>query len=144
MRIGVLGIGLVLLSGAGAIDPSAARGAQAAPVRGPRIVVAPEHFDFGSVLPGREMTREFVVRNVGTADLTIDKVQPSCGCTVVEKYSSVLRPGETTALRVKLTTPQQAGRLQKSVLVRSNDPARGVVELKLEASVTTPEPGPRP
>ncbi len=144
MKVPVLAIVLLVLTAASGLTPSGVGAQEVAAVRGPRILVAPEHFDFGSVLPGKDVTREFVVRNVGTADLTIDKVQTSCGCTVVDKYSSVLKPGETTALRVKLTTPHQAGRLQKSILVRSNDPARAVVELKLEANVTAPETATRP
>jgi hypothetical protein len=103
--------------------------------RVPRISISPERFDFGSVLPEKELTREFVVRNVGSADLVIEKVAPSCGCTIVKKYDSLVKPGTSTVLHVVLTTPRAAGKLQKSVLVRSNDPARATVELKLEATV---------
>ena len=103
--------------------------------RGPRISVSPERFDFGSVLPDQKLTREFVVRNVGAADLLLEKVSTSCGCTVAEGYTSLVKPGKSTVLRVTLSTPPTAGRLQKSVLVRSNDPTRATVELKVEATV---------
>jgi hypothetical protein len=101
----------------------------------PRISISPEKFDFGSVLPNQELFHGFVVRNVGSADLVLEKPTTSCGCTVVDGYSSLVKPGTSTTLRVKLKTPPTAGRLQKSVLVRSNDPARATVELKVEATV---------
>jgi hypothetical protein len=103
--------------------------------RVPRVAISPERFDFGSVLPNQELFHAFVVRNVGSADLVLEKPTTSCGCTVVEGYTPLVKPGTSTTLKVKLKTPPNAGRLQKSVLVRSNDPARATVELKLEATV---------
>jgi hypothetical protein len=118
-----------------AVAPAAWALAEPAPA-GPRIMVAPERFDFGPVLPGKAVTREFVIRNVGSADLNLEKVQPSCGCTVATGYSPVVKPAGSTVLRITLTTPSSSGRIVKTVLVRSNDPARPVVELKIEATVT--------
>ena len=46
-----------------------------------------------------------------------------------------MKPGGSTPLRVTLTAPEEAGRLQKSVLIKSNDPAHPNVELKIEATI---------
>ena len=46
-----------------------------------------------------------------------------------------MKPGGSTPLRVTLTAPDEAGRLQKSVLIKSNDPARPSVEVKIEATI---------
>jgi hypothetical protein len=108
------------------------------PAKGPRISISPESFDFGPVLADKQVSREFVVRNVGSADLSIEKVSTSCGCTIVEGYSSLVKPGASTVLRVKVTMPHNPGHLQKSVLVKSNDPTHATVELKVEATVSAP------
>jgi hypothetical protein len=129
-----------LFLGLVAVAPTARTMAEPAPT-GPRIMVAPERFDFGPVLPGKAVTREFVIRNVGSSDLNLEKVQPSCGCTVATGYSPVVKPAGSTVLRITLTTPSSSGRIVKTVLVRSNDPARPVVELKIEATVTPASAG---
>ena len=123
-------LSLGMLAGLSSVGQAAEEAA-----RVPRISISPEKFDFGNVLPNQEFVHGFVVRNVGSADLVLEKPAPSCGCTVVDGYSSLVKPGTSTTLRVKLKTPPSAGRLQKSVLVRSNDPARATVELKVEATV---------
>lgn len=121
---------LLVAGGSGLPRASAEEAARVA-----RISISPEKFDFGAVRPEKELFHGFVVRNVGSADLVLEKPVTSCGCTVVDGYSSLVKPGTSTTLRVKLKTPATAGRLQKSVLVRSNDPARATVELKVEATV---------
>lgn len=106
-----------------------------APAKGPRIAVEPPSFDFGEVLQNRELKKEFSLRNFGSEDLVIQGVSTSCGCTVAALETKVLKPGASTPLRVKLKTPSAAGRIGKSVLIRSNDPEKETYELKVEATV---------
>jgi hypothetical protein len=104
-------------------------------VAGPHIAVEPASFDFGAVPLGKELEKNFVVRNVGSADLVIEQVVPTCGCTVVNKdYEKTLKPGARTIVRLKLKT-MSAGRVEKSVLIRSNDVSGRPFELKLTADV---------
>ena len=58
---------------------------------------------------------------------------------MAEGYSKVVKPGASTRLLVSLQTRTSSGKLQKSVLVKSNDPAKGLYELKLEATVAPAE-----
>jgi hypothetical protein len=105
---------------------------------GPRLAVEPASFDFGSLLLGKEVEKSFVVRNVGTEDLVIEEVVPTCGCTVVNKdFEKTLKPGARTVVRLKLKTVS-TGRVEKAVLIRWNDPAHKPFELKLTANVTAP------
>ena len=46
------------------------------------------------------------------------------------------------AALVSLQTRTSAGKLQKSVLIKSNDPSKGLYELKLEATVAPTETKP--
>ena len=105
------------------------------PAAAPRIVVEPMSFEFGTVRAGRAVQKEFLVRNHGRTDLVIHKVVSSCGCTAALTDSQTVKPGGSTPLRVTFTAPDEPGRLQKSVLIQSNDPARPTVELRIEATV---------
>jgi hypothetical protein len=82
--------------------------------------------------------REFVLRNIGRADAVIDSIVSSCGCAAVLADTTTLKPGARTPLRIRLTAPKEAGRLQKSVLIKSNDPAHPALEVKIEAVVAGP------
>lgn len=108
--------------------------------RAPRISVEPTVFDFGKAQQEKTLEKEFTVRNLGNEDLVIESVSTTCGCTVAEGYSKVIKPGGSTPLRVKLQTRTSVGRLSRSVLIKSNDPAGRPLELKVEATVERPQP----
>ncbi|HEU0093856.1 MAG TPA: DUF1573 domain-containing protein [Vicinamibacteria bacterium] len=111
----------------------------ASPAAAPRIVVEPASFDFGAIKPAHVVEKEFVLRNNGRADLRIDSIVSSCHCAAILADTKLLvKPGASTTFRVRLTTPEPAGRLQRSVLVKSNDPAQPTLEVKIEALVVAP------
>jgi hypothetical protein len=109
----------------------------------PRIFVEPAAFDFGTLRPSKSVHKEFLVRNHGRAELLIESLSTSCGCTAALTESKTVKPGRSTPLRVTLTAPDEPGRLLESVLIKSNDPARPSFEVKLEATVVRPSPPPR-
>ena len=105
----------------------------------PRIAVEPPAVDFGKLLPGKAVSRTFSIRNFGTQDLVIENISTSCGCTVTEPPAEkVLKPGKSVPFRITLTTNPGPGLMEKSVIVRSNDPARALFEVKLKATVVAP------
>lgn len=116
-----------------------AGGAQAAPlaagVSGPKISVEPEAFDFGKALQNKELKKEFVIRNIGTEDLVIERVTTTCGCTVVDGYAKLVKPGQSTNMEVRLQTRTFKGDVQRKILVRSNDVTRDPLELKVQVNV---------
>jgi hypothetical protein len=113
--------------------------AKPAPAGGPRLAVEPASFDFGKAVQNKTLQKEFAIKNFGDADLVLDSVSTSCGCTVAEGYSKVVKPGESTRLNVSLQTRTSTGKLQKSVLIKTNDPTKALYELKLEATVAAPD-----
>jgi hypothetical protein len=119
-------------------QPPAAPAAAAPSERAPRIAVEPTVFDFGRAQQEKTLEKEFTVRNLGNEDLVIESVSTTCGCTVAEGYSKVIKPGASTPLRVKLQTRTNFGRLSRSVLIKSNDPSGRPLELKVEATVERP------
>jgi hypothetical protein len=107
--------------------------------KGPRISIEPASFDFGKALPNRTLTKEFVVKNFGAEDLVIERVSTTCGCTVADGYSRVVKPGETTTLRVRLETRNYSGRVERVVAVKTNDPETRVSEVRVAATVQAEE-----
>lgn len=126
--------GALLTSSAPAEEPKPAALPQA-----PRLAVEPAAFDFGRVLPQRTVQKEFSIRNFGGSDLVIENVSTTCGCTAALMDSKVVKPGRTTPLRVTVETRTYSGRVARSVMIRSNDPARPLLEVRVEATVV-PEP----
>ncbi len=114
-----------------------ARGAQApaAPEPAPLIRVEPAGFDFGKALPRRTLRKEFTLRNAGERTLVIEKVTTTCGCTAAIAGETSLAPGRTTPLSVSLETRDYKGRVERRVLVRSNDPKTPLLELTVAATV---------
>ena len=43
---------------------------------------SPPSFDFGKVLPDKTLQKSSSIRNFGSADLVIESVSTTCGCTV--------------------------------------------------------------
>jgi hypothetical protein len=113
----------------------AGAGAPALPAAAPRIVVEPASFDFGTVRPAGEVQKEFLIRNHGRAELVIASISTTCGCTAAMSETRTVKPGGSTALRVTLTAPGEPGKIRKSVLIKSNDPARPSLEVKIAATV---------
>jgi hypothetical protein len=101
----------------------------------PRIRVEPESFDFGNALPDKTLRKDFTIRNFGDAALVIENVSTTCGCTAALPEERRVEPGGATLLRVTFETRRYSGRVERRVLVRSNDPKTPVAEVRVSATV---------
>ena len=104
----------------------------------PRIRVEPEAFDFGKALPGKTLRKEFTLRNFGDAELVIEGVTTTCGCTAAISAKTRLEAGGSTQLTVTLETRSYSGKLERQVLVRSNDPKTPLLTVRVSATVEKP------
>ncbi len=102
---------------------------------GPRLALDPESWDFGRTLKNRVLEKQFTLRNVGDADLVIDKISTTCGCTAALLSEKTLRPGASGTLKVSFDTREFEGRVERKVVLRSNDKSRDPLEIKLQATV---------
>lgn len=100
----------------------------------PRLVVPLKKIDFGRQPKDKSLNRSIVIKNTGKADLHIESVQPSCGCTTVD-FPKVIVPGRSGSIKVKVDTGQSAGQHSKSVTIKSNDPAQPTVQVELVYTV---------
>ena len=88
----------------------------------PRIFCEEPTFDFGSRDASETVDHTFVLKNTGTADLEIKRVQPACGCTTAEVEKKIVPPGESSRISAKLSLAGRGGSVQRPILVESNDP----------------------
>ena len=101
---------------------------------GARLEVEPELYDFGKAKQELRLEKEFVIRNTGTADLTIGRISTSCGCTVAEPAEKLVKPGKSTTMKVTLETRRYSGWVERSVSISSNDP-RQIKSVKVKVFV---------
>jgi hypothetical protein len=106
----------------------------------PRIRVEPESFDFGRTLPGKTLRKDFRIRNFGDAPLVIEGVSTTCGCTAALAAEDQVEPGGSTVLRVSFETRRYSGKVERKVLVRSNDPETPLAQVRVSATVEAAKP----
>lgn len=101
----------------------------------PSVRFESETCDLGSVVQGELPACVFTFTNGGKEDLRIFQVEPTCGCTTTLLSAPLLRSGEHGSLRVVFDSENFAGEVVKEVEVRSNDPARKIVTLRVKALI---------
>ena len=117
-----------LSSAAIAIPRTAGAGPQ------PKLEIAVTAKDGGTVEEGSFCDFKFTVANRGQADLLINQVKPSCGCTV-PKWDRVVKPGTEAVIGAQMNTEYLRGAVTKHLTVFSNDPDRPELELTITAHV---------
>jgi len=103
----------------------------------PKLYVAERSKDLGRVYEGDKVSVTWNVENRGDADLVIDHVAPSCGCTVVklEEAEKTIPPGKPLALTAEFDSTARRGAQAKFVAVYSNDPTEPEIHLDFKAQV---------
>ncbi len=97
----------------------------------PALVIQPDHLDMGEVEEGTVAKATLIVRNVGRFPIHLARVEASCGCTTAEPATRDLRPGEFTALRVRVDTSGKRGRVRKRLTVTDAAGDRAMATLEL-------------
>jgi len=105
-------------------------------VLAPKIEVSPARLDFGRVLIGQRAEQSFVIRNAGTASLTVTRITVSDPPFSITSPSApfTLDPGGHQSVVVEFR-PEAPGEKSASVMISSTDPARPTttVDLRGEA-----------
>jgi hypothetical protein len=82
---------------------------------------------------GGAVEHTFVIENVGTVPLVIDRITTSCGCTLPEWSKEPVSPGKTKEIKVWYDPAGRPGPFYKTISVYSNaDPRRFVMTIKGE------------
>ncbi len=89
----------------------------------PKIVFKDKEYDFGEAKGLDKIEHVFKFRNEGKADLKIDKVKSSCGCTAALASAKVIPPGKEGEIKATFKFGKRRGKQTKHIYVNSNDPA---------------------
>jgi len=77
--------------------------------------------DFGIVERGRKVSHEFQFTNEGDADLVIESVRTSCGCTTASLDKKIYQPGESGSIPVIFDSAEFTGTFAKAVRLTTNE-----------------------
>jgi hypothetical protein len=86
----------------------------------PVIKITNRTFPFGFIDEGDKVSHTFLIENTGDANLIIEDVVTSCGCTVPKLGSKNIRPGKSTNLTVVFDSEGKFGKQNKTIEVYTN------------------------
>lgn len=89
-------------------------------VEGTSIYFDEEVHDFGEIEEGVQATHVFKFYNNGDEPLIINRVRPSCGCTVSEYTREPVQPGEAGEIHAEYDSNNRGGNFSTSIRVNSN------------------------
>ncbi|MGE5680761.1 MAG: DUF1573 domain-containing protein [Bacillota bacterium] len=101
----------------------------------PKIEVKPLNYNMGDIKEGNVVTKVYTIKNTGHGILNINNVRVSCGCTAAKPSKNVLKPGESTGLKVSFNSSGRSGKQDKIVYIDSNDPSNNTVQVTFTANV---------
>ncbi|MBN1590302.1 MAG: DUF1573 domain-containing protein [Pirellulales bacterium] len=104
----------------------------------PRVVVDQEVYDFGTMEAQSEKKHDFLLQNTGEAPLKIEDAGTTCKCAISKFETRVVNPGESTKVTLKWTAKGYFGPYEQIAKIRTNDPDRPELSLKVRGRVTTP------
>lgn len=108
----------------------------------PQIAVPEASLALGDVVNGEIITREVAVQNVGEADLIIEAVTTSCGCTEAAVSPTRIPRDGSGILTVRFDSgahgPDLTGQLIRQVFIATNDPEQPEIVVEFEANILSP------
>jgi hypothetical protein len=86
----------------------------------PKIQMDEDSFDFGEMQQGESVTHDFILKNIGDANLIISTAKGSCGCTVPEWPKEPIAEGEEAIIKVTFNSAGKSGKQNKRVTLVTN------------------------
>jgi hypothetical protein len=93
--------------------------------------------DFGTIKDTDNVSEDFTFTNNGKSDLVIYKVKASCGCTATEPEKKLLKPGESSKIKVTFSAYGKSGPNSKQVTVVTNDPTNHNIKLEIKSNIVS-------
>ncbi|MDR2443788.1 MAG: DUF1573 domain-containing protein [Deltaproteobacteria bacterium] len=102
----------------------------------PVMRIDEEAFMAGEIKSGFTITHDFIVKNIGQAELIIRDVIPGCGC-IVANFTPVINPGSQGTITLAVDVyPEWAGHeIDKAALVLTNDPVNPNTKIFIKAKI---------
>jgi hypothetical protein len=91
--------------------------------------------DFGKIAEGKKLEVAYRFKNTGNLPLVIQRVQPSCGCTIAEQPNEPILPGNEGVIKASFNSEKHVGVNQKSLYVFANTKGTQRYELRFRVEV---------
>ncbi len=91
-------------------------------------------FDFGTLVKGAKAAHTFVLHNAGKEPVTIERAEPSCGCTVAD-FDKTIPPGGDGEVRTQLNTAEINGMGSSAIGIFTTGKAGAALVLHLKYNV---------
>lgn len=109
----------------------------------PQIDLEITEFDFGEVLNGEIVSRDVTVTNTGEADLVVDTVSTTCGCTTASLEPMTVPAGGSATLHIAFDSgahgQELTGQVMRQIYLNSNDPRNPEAMVEFVADVVSPD-----
>lgn len=125
MRLAVAALLAVFGAASGVFAQDAPAGAR------PRLAVDAITHNAGDVKTGETVSHDYIIKNVGNADLEIKGVTPTCGCETIS-FDKIIAPGKQGKISLQVRTAGYVGPISKSASVTTNDPDRPSFDLTIQ------------
>lgn len=98
-------------------------------------VIGGTRYNFGVMTPDEHGEHVFVVKNVGSEDLTLRVGASTCKCTVGSLTNDSLAPGEQAEVKLAWHIQTNSDRFGQSAELLTNDPSQPAIRLEIEGEV---------
>jgi hypothetical protein len=109
----------------------------------PDVSLETTEFEFGDVINGVIMEKDLTIRNTGTADLIVDTVTTTCGCTTANLDLMTIPAGESATLHITFDSgahgEELTGEVMRQVILISNDPKEPEATVQFVANILPSE-----
>lgn len=109
----------------------------------PELTLTETEVQLGEVVNGEVVVLSLPVHNTGSADLVIEAVSSSCGCTSAEIQPKRIAPGGEGSLHIEYDSgahgPEEVGPIMRQIFIASNDPLQPEAEVRILAEVLPPD-----
>ncbi len=106
----------------------------------PKISFNETSYNYGKIKQGDIVHHDFAFTNKGKKDLLIRKTKASCGCTASQPDKTILKPGESSVIKVDFNSAGKHGKDSKTITVISNDPLSTTNTLTISGEIEVPAP----
>lgn len=99
--------------------------------------LTPKLIDFGDAREGEILNGTIQFVNTGDETVSINRVQPSCGCTLAELKRTDYAPGDTATIPFTLNTAHFSGVVRKTIHIYFKDQQIPNEQITLQAKIFT-------
>lgn len=100
----------------------------------PVLYIEKDIYNFGTILEGTIITRDFIIENKGDEPLLIPRVRSNCACAVAD-YTEKIMPGEKGTVTLEFDSKGSSGSVNYKIRGDSNDPDNEFFDLTITGNV---------